>query len=320
MKKYAVFLLLGFFAWGCRDIIEKDITDDTVDLVSPADSLKSTSLTQTFYWSELDGIEGYRIQISRYNFSNSISILLDSTVKTNQFTYSLPVGVFQWRVAGVNSGYASQFSTPRTLYIDSSAEVQGQVVVLVNPSSATVLNTKLITLKWLPISVATSYGISIDSGNGSGYVWNIDTKSTDNTYALTVSDQEHTYSWKVQAVGSGGGRSDYSNPATFTTDFSAPTLTIKTPDDGARLPSGQDSVVLSWTVHDANGVVSQSLEITDSLSKPISLSRSIVKTSDTTSTYMFVTTSFQKFYWRPTATDKAGNTNKAPFRSILFFQ
>src|SRR6185369_6148207 len=90
-------LLISFFL-SCDDFIEKDISKKNVMILSPPDGYVTNSLTQTFWWQEIDGAEQYNLQVVRPNFSSVQQLVLDTTTSGNKFNYSFLPGIYQWRI------------------------------------------------------------------------------------------------------------------------------------------------------------------------------------------------------------------------------
>jgi hypothetical protein len=100
----------------CDDILEINISDDQVALQVPAEGTSASAGNITFWWNELKGARSYQLLIVSPDYQTPKTLLLDSTVITNQFSIELPVGKYQWCVKGTNEGYQTEYNC-RTLEI-----------------------------------------------------------------------------------------------------------------------------------------------------------------------------------------------------------
>lgn len=111
-------LILGVF--GCSDIFEKNLEQQKVNIIGPADSLIASQRNFTFWWDYVEGATGYQLQIAEPSFLNVERLMLDTIVTGNKIDFSLMPGSYQWRVSAVNSTSATLFTT-YTLVVDTSA-------------------------------------------------------------------------------------------------------------------------------------------------------------------------------------------------------
>lgn len=122
MKMFKV-LLVGILiqgVFGCSDIFEKNLEQQKVNIIGPADSLITSQRSFTFWWDYVEGATGYQLQIVEPSFLDVERLILDTIITENKFGYSLIPGRYQWRVSGVNSTSATLFTT-YTLMVDTSA-------------------------------------------------------------------------------------------------------------------------------------------------------------------------------------------------------
>ena len=108
--------LLGITLLSCDEILEKDITQESVLLLAPADSLTTEEVSITFYWEYLQGTHEYLLRVGTPDLQDADFIMLDTLVAKNRFQLELPPGQYQWCVKGMNAGYETKFSC-RTLWI-----------------------------------------------------------------------------------------------------------------------------------------------------------------------------------------------------------
>jgi len=95
-------LVLGVFA-SCDDLIEKDLEDKKLDIISPADSIETELTNITFLWEDMEGADSYELQIATPSFENALTVILDTTLTDNTFSYEFTPGEYQWRIKAENS-------------------------------------------------------------------------------------------------------------------------------------------------------------------------------------------------------------------------
>nr|WP_319511365.1 hypothetical protein [uncultured Draconibacterium sp.] len=96
-----------------------DISDKQIFLLAPKDSLVSTETNHTFWWEKLEGVDEYSFQLVTPSFDSIESLIEDTTLTNNQITLTIPPGIYQWRVKGINSISQTGYST-YTLIINPS--------------------------------------------------------------------------------------------------------------------------------------------------------------------------------------------------------
>lgn len=103
-------ILMCFWCISCDDILETNISGKQVVLQAPADATSIHSGSVTFWWNELKGARSYQLQIVSPDNVSPTTLVLDSTITTNQFSLQLPQGKYQWCVKGINDGYQTEFN------------------------------------------------------------------------------------------------------------------------------------------------------------------------------------------------------------------
>lgn len=282
--------LAGFYS--CDDFIEPELDDKTVFLIAPPDSLRSSVVTQTFWWDEVDGGETYKVQIVKGTFSYVELFVADSLVATNKFQYSLQPGNYQWRVRAENNGGNTPWST-RTLTIDSTLDLSAQIVALTSPIDNYSVNVTTGTFKWQSLYNADEYRLQVtDTASGSLIV---DITQTGTEYNYTLS--EGNYIWGVRAQNS-LSISLYSTRK-LNIDLTAPSAPVLvSPLNNAILIAGANDS-LTWLIDPSS--VSDSLFIdTDSVfPNPQKFFSS--------NTYYIITQPAGTYFWKVKSMDQAGN-------------
>ena len=105
---YALIVVTLFILGGCEDIFVKNISDNLVETVTPANNAVLHTGNISFVWEELYGAEDYRVVIVSPSFSNIQSYVHDSTLTETRLDITLPVGIYEWSIQAGNFGYKSQ--------------------------------------------------------------------------------------------------------------------------------------------------------------------------------------------------------------------
>lgn len=113
MKIHSRLLILAIlFLFSCDDITEiEDISNRSVSVLAPTDAVVLNITEVTFSWNAVEDAENYRVQIATPNFEDATQIVADTLVITTNFTKTLAIGNYEWRVRGENSGYQTSYST-----------------------------------------------------------------------------------------------------------------------------------------------------------------------------------------------------------------
>lgn len=103
---------------GCEDIFEKDISNERVVLVGPADSAVSTDTLQKFAWEYVGPVATYQLQVVTPSFNNIQTLVEDTITPYNLVELKLSRGrQYQWRLRGLNGSSSTVYSYPRTFTI-----------------------------------------------------------------------------------------------------------------------------------------------------------------------------------------------------------
>lgn len=294
-KKNILISLLGLsILFACtKDVVEKDLNGKNIVLVSPADNDTLSSLTNVFWWNEMEGATKYHLQIVTPQFSSVQQLLLDSNIAGDHFSFTLPPGRYQWRVRGFNGSSETEYSV-RTLTIDSTSSLAGQTLVLVSPANGFLTNSvSAMTFKWNGLYAAEDYRLQIINDSTSANV--LDVIVPVDSFSYTLGGGKYT--WQVRAQNATSNTLYTSR--TFTIDVTAPPVSAMTYPLNGDTISKPDTLL--WT-HGA-GVTGDSLFIyQDSL-----LSPAAVKIYTTSTSYPFTGTTMQKYFWRLKSRDSAGN-------------
>ena len=78
---------------ACEDVLQKNITDDTLQIVYPLSNASINSNAVNFQWNNLTGASNYRVQVMAAN----ASIVVDSLVTKNNL--NIPV---KYKISCIN--------------------------------------------------------------------------------------------------------------------------------------------------------------------------------------------------------------------------
>lgn len=111
MKRLFVILAILLIILSCEEIIEvPDISEETVNVLAPGNGLVLTITDVNFAWMPIEEADQYKLQIATPSFEGATQIVLDTTIVTANFTKSLDIGNYEWRLRAENSGYQTVFS------------------------------------------------------------------------------------------------------------------------------------------------------------------------------------------------------------------
>lgn len=317
MNKLLYILIIGLLIFiGCDDFFEEDLNDKLVTLVAPANDLKTSNSSITFWWEEVDGAIKYNLQVVSPGFDAVERLVLDTNLTGTTYDAQLYPGSFEWRVKAFNSSSETPYTT-YSLSVDSSLDLSGQSVILLSPESSCATNDTSIDFTWQEKPNAEYYTFRIKAGDWStGDDVISPTIVTDNKITQSFEElDEGEYSWGVRAENSISS-SLYANRS-ITIDHTAPQKpSLTSPAQGAT--TGND-VTFTWSRPDESGST-----ITDSLyvstdSTFIAEPEIAIERTETSypATFDVNTGSQQKYYWKVRSIDAAGN--KSEYSSIRRF-
>jgi len=290
-NKWYIILLISILSFGCRDFFVLNISDKEVNILAPVNDAVISNGQVQFWWDSLRDATKYRLQIVSPKFDSITNLLADTLITGTRFTINLPAGNYQWRIAGVNSGYISKNVT-RSFQIDTGQTLTGKTVSIMSPINGTSLNTKNVNFTWNSLSGVILYRIQIDSTSIQKYEY-----TTSNTsYTLTLN--EGNWSWRIRAENN-TTISQYSNNALFTIDVSGPSSPILTsPLNNANINQGE---TLLWQ-SDA-GIAYDSVFVYSDAS----LLNRVIATRSINKSYTLSTLISGNYYWQVLSFDNANN-------------
>ncbi len=280
---------------SCSEIIsEKNISNQTLELVAPTDNAQLLTTGAIFTWNEVQNATKYQLQIAKPNFTAPLQIVLDTIISSTSFSKQLVIGNYQWRVRAVNSSSNTIYST-RSLTIASDVDFQSNTVILSSPSNNLITNMSSQTLNWQSILGATSYQVQIFD-NSNALILDQNTSNTSYNYTFT----EGSFQWKVRA----------SNTTQYTLYTARSILVDITPPNTPTLISPSDTssttttaTSFSWSRTPISGSSEKDSIFIYTNSDLTTLQSKALATSPYTKTLNSGT-----YYWRVKGFDTAGNT------------
>ncbi len=281
---------------SCEEIVlEKDISEKTIELIAPVNNAQFLSTGISFTWNNVTDATHYQLQIARPNFDNPLQIVLDTTIVNTSFTQQLPLGQYEWRVRAINSGYNTTYSK-RLFTILSNDEFENNLVQLISPSANLITNNTSQNLNWQEIIGATNYEIQIIDSNNSVI---LNQNIVNPSYLFTF--PEGSFQWKVRA--SNGSNFTLFSMRNLLVDSTPPnTPLLTTPSNNSIASAG--SISFHWNRTPILGspekdsiYIYTNANLTTLLQK--NESPSPYNTNLTSGTY----------YWRVKSFDSAGNNS-----------
>jgi len=285
---------------SCKDFIEPDISKSQVQLEAPADQFLSTSYTVGFWWDAVEDATSYRLQAVSNTFASPGSLVLDTVVKTNTFSFNFSPGQFQWRVMAQNGGYQTAFTAPRSFSV-AATSIKQQSVQLNSPANNFLTNQNTIVFQWGSLYGATKYQIEIDTNNfvnESAVITNVTIPGLQYNFTFP---KDKVYQWRVKAQND-TAQAQWSKVNTLTSDHTPPgTVTLVAPTLGQTVAK---PVSLQWNSVSTTSYYKLYVLKSDSTTLYSNSFPMVI----TTTNYSFnLGNSGDKVYWKVTAVDAAGN-------------
>ena len=105
-------LTIAVLMLSCSDIIDvEDISEQGVMVLAPDESSVLNITDVNFSWETVIDAEQYKLQIATPSFDSAIQIVLDTTIVITNFSKTLELGAYQWRVRAENSNYETAYTT-----------------------------------------------------------------------------------------------------------------------------------------------------------------------------------------------------------------
>jgi hypothetical protein len=192
-----------------------DLTNQVVQLVSPASGIYVQNNAMVFSWVGVSAAQHYNFQL--VNTAGSTVIHQENEITATNFTLNTGIitqdGTYQWRVQAVNpeNETQTQFST-RNFYVDTVVPNQPLNTLPANNALADV--GEEITFEWAapndagPVASPLTYTIQIATDtNFNNVIFSDTTNFTTFDYTFSAEDE---YYWRVRAVDGAGNEGAFS--------------------------------------------------------------------------------------------------------------
>lgn len=183
---------------SCNAIIEPSITKKIVQPEAPADLYQSTSYTINFWWDQVDNALSYHLQVVTPNFTAPGSLVLDTIIKKNTFSFNFNPGNYQWRVLAQNGSSQTAYTAPRNFTI-AATSIKQQAVQLLSPANNLLTNQGSISFQWSSLYGATKYQLEIDTNNFSNENALVYNQTVPGQQIGFIFPKDQTYQWRVKA-------------------------------------------------------------------------------------------------------------------------
>lgn len=299
IKTLSLLAIISFYA--CDDILEEDITDDSIQITYPLEGAVIDGNNVQFSWQHLDGADDYRVQVLNENQT----IIVDSLVSENQLTYSIGEGSYQWRVKGENFAYETEYTFPVNFSVDISEDLTNQSVILSTPSDNLYTNNTDITFTWNPVVNANSYTFEVlKNNNGQTTIYQeSEIANTSSNIDSSLFDVDAEYIWKVKAVNN-SSETSYSERSVYIDRVEPNTPALNTPNDNSTNPA---LVTFNWSNGTDTGNIQSSIINTIEIASDINFNTILLSNNTQNNTYQYTFSSTGDYYWRVKAYDSAGN-------------
>ncbi|MDB4325265.1 hypothetical protein N9960_01925 [Flavobacteriaceae bacterium] len=239
-KITSIFLLI-LLLYSCEEILfETDISQEQVTLLAPQDGTELNFTSINFNWSSVQEARGYNFQLASPNFENANQIIEDIVVDSiTQFSTTLSINEYEWRVRAINDSYQTQYSAAKFSVI-SNEYFQDNVITILTPSENVISNTLETQFEWSAIQDATGYRVQI-LNNVDGSVTE-EMLSSETSFWFTFEDGDYTFQVRAE-------KDDevtvYASRTILIDTVLPNTPTLTAPIDMAVLTD--DTIMFTWT-------------------------------------------------------------------------
>jgi len=294
--------------FSCDDITQENLEGVAVALISPGNNYVSPSGNIDFIWDDTEGAEQYRLQIAEPNFDSLLVLELDTIVLSNEFSFQLLPGNYQWRVRAENNFSIGEYSS-RFISVDSALLLTGTNVILTSPSSNAFLSNEQVFFNWNELL------------NAEQYKFTISTLSGDLVNELILQESNHAeildegeFEWSVQGINSNSVSNNTTRTLTIDrTEPSSPMLSF--PGNSAQLPA-DTTFQFTWISGSDLNPVFDSIFIFNENTNPFSVIFS--GQADSGLDWQSSNLGIGQFSWEVVSYDAAGN--RSDFSNLNFFE
>jgi len=297
-----ILISLAILTYSCEDILEEDITNDIVQIISPAKDTKIESNVVSFKWNSLKGADKYRIQV----FTTDQVLLLDSLTTKANLILPLNAGNYIWRVRAENYAYQSTYSFPSGFSTTIPDDLTNQQVILSSPDNDKFVNFINVTLNWIPLNKATSYSAKVVNTVTGEEVFS-KSDLTENSVMLdkpTLVDGN--YEWRIKAKNTDSETKQYSSRK-FNIDTTPPNQPKNMLPVENSTQTVNTAVTYTWSIPTDVGLAKSQISYVVEIAGDTTFSSIYQTINSNTTTLQYTSTTTGVYYWRVRAIDGAGN-------------
>ncbi|MBU4117067.1 MAG: hypothetical protein KKG94_04920, partial [Nanoarchaeota archaeon] len=286
-----------------------------ISLISPADSLISQNVNQTFSCNASDDFELSNITFYLWNSTagiyNQTTANVSGTFNQTSFNITnISSGSYEWNCLAYDINNNSAFASS-----NFSLQIGNISVSLNSPLNNTFTNQNQTFNCSVKTNIETGLlNITFYLWNSTGLIYNLSenisgtSNSTFFEYNLT---DELDFYWNCEAYNNLSENSFAENNYTITYDVSFPNITLVSPADAESYSSNSQQITFQYNVSDNYNIENCSLISNDAISSTNSSITNLSLTQSFTSTFTPGT-----YNWKINCTDKAGNQNASAQRSF----
>lgn len=306
-----ILIVLAILTYSCEDILEENISNDTVQIFSPVNNSTIESNVVNFKWNPLNGADKYRIQV----YESDQVLVLDSLTNKTNITLPLNAGKYIWRVRGENFAYESIYSFPSNFSTSIPNDLTNQQVILTSPENNKFINFTNITLNWEALKNAATYSVKLVNATTSEEIYS-KADLTDTSLNLTLAALvDGTYEWRLKAKNTNTETKQYS-ARKFSIDTTVPNQPKNTLPTDNSTQTANSNITFTWGIAADAGSAKSPISYVVEFANDITFT-TIVQTQNSDSTTLQQAFSSRGvYYWRVRAVDGAGNigTNSIGFK------
>ena len=303
-----VILILGY---SCSDIVEEDISNEQLQILSPPENFISSTTSVEFNWTSIDGSDFYNLTVVTPNFENLISTVVDSNLTDTRFIGFFSPGVYQYSVNGFNSAYESQISFG-FFTIDSSLNVNDEIIQLISPQNNLVSSESEQVFIWNQNQNINDYRFEIRQNNLGGPYEVSPIIIVDTTISQVLN--EGVFYWGVQGQSGDLGATEFSFHVLTIDTTPPPEATLVHPIDNLSFSS---DTILNFDWSSEN----------DNLTETLDIIQIFFEIDSTTAIYSFEaepneiqinsdTLESTTYLWRVNRIDQANNSTLSSFHEF----
>ncbi|MCB0481098.1 MAG: hypothetical protein KDC83_06675 [Flavobacteriales bacterium] len=284
-----------------KKLFVEDISDRSIQLMSPGNNVRLENQTVTFIWSTIEEAENYQFQLATPSFGALKLLLFDMDTAKSTITLNLSPGEYEWKVRAKNSRYFTPYSVFK-LTVDSGINLTGSQVVLTSPVDSLFTNVTVTRFEWEKLIQAEEYIFKIVKGtdleNGELFTSEVSTKESN--FTLTKPLENGFYLWGVKAENK-NSKSGFSQRFIWFDDEAPSVPVTSIPAENQVISGGK--LTYQWDKYsDAGSATFDSLYLygdnqLQNLLKVVRTSQSSYGDSLAAGAY----------YWRVSRADRAGN-------------